>query len=306
MIAKRYLQAAWVAQRCILAVVLFCTQAGCAREIHGSPTEQHLGARAESKDFLVFDGTQFKNKPDLSRYGIRPINILYVSKIWPKWSGGVGPNELPDEAHVRRLARAAKQKGQVLVLDIEHWRLHGDDGFVASNVAKYITVLQWFKQEEPSLRVGYFGMLPIEDYDRSRSNIAFKYRAWQKENDRLAPLARFVDVIFPSIYTYNSNEQEWVKFARENIKEARRYGKPVYVFLWPQYSEQNKVLAHQYLSSSFWKLQLETVRQYADGVVIWGGWDSSKWGPADWDGQAGWWQATEKFMTSVYIGKEKK
>lgn len=35
------------------------------------------------------------------------------------------------------------------------------------------------------------------------------------------------------------------------------------------------------MSEDYWRLQLETVRQHADGIVIWGGWNGN--GPARWD-----------------------
>ena len=33
------------------------------------------------KPFLVFDGTLYSNKPDLSAYGIRPITLAYAGKF---------------------------------------------------------------------------------------------------------------------------------------------------------------------------------------------------------------------------------
>ena len=69
-------------------------------------------------------------------------------------------------------------------------------------------------------------------------------------------------------------------------------GKPVYAFIWPQYDEQNKVLGLQLIPGKFWALQLQTVAQYADGAVIWGGYK------VNWDEQAPWWQATQQFLQS--------
>lgn len=256
------------------------------------------GAPAQG-EFQVFDGTLYINKPDLARYGIQSTSIIYVSKLWPGGLSGVPDDQLPDRGRVRQAAYDAKKKRELAILDIEHWPLHGDDPVVAANIGKLSSVLNWFREESPDVRVGYFGILPIADFWSFRPGPESKrHRKWRARNDRLVPLARQVDVIFPSLYTYTDEKDMWVRYAVENIKEARRYGKPVYVFLWPQYSERNKTLGQEYLAPDFWKLQLETARQYADGVVIWGGWGRDN-NPAAWDEAAPWWQVTKQFMQGL-------
>ncbi len=258
-----------------------------------------LGKKSPATDsFVVYDGTLYKKKPDLSVYGIRPINILYVSRFWENWNDNPKKDSLPDEKTVRSLAREAKKQGDLVALDIEHWPLRGNDRVVAASLEKYSTVLRWFRDEAPNLQIGYFGIMPIADYANSRKGADSRdYKMWQSENDRLRPLAEMVDVIFPYIYTYHRDQDSWEKFAIENIKEARRYGKPIYVFLWPQYSEQNKQLSHQFIPPDYWKRQLNIAKQYADGIVIWGGW--SDVGPAQWDDRALWWMELRAFMKSL-------
>ena len=247
------------------------------------------------KPFLVLDGTMYRNKPDLSQFGIQPINILYESRIWEK---GTSRDELPSKPRVQQLVRELGTT-HWLVMDIEAWLLHGTDQQVADQVRKYVTVMEWVHEAMPGITAGIFGKTPIEDYDRSITlPSSGDYRGWQAENDRVSPLAQSVDVLFPSIYTYYPDQQGWVKFATENMREARRYGKKSYVFLWPQYSESNPLLAPKYLPPDFWKLQLETVLQNADGVVIWGGWDAKKSDFLEWDENAPWWKITKEFMKS--------
>ena len=248
-----------------------------------------------SKPFLVFDGTMYRNKPDLSQFGIEPINILYESRIWEK---GASRNELPSKARVQQLVQELGAT-RWLVMDIETWRLHGTDGYVADQVRKYVTVMEWVHEAMPGITAGVFGKTPIEDYDRStRLPGSWRYRGWQTENNRVTLLAQSVDVLFPSIYTEYPDQQGWVTFATENMKEAKRYSKKSYVFLWPQYSENNRLLAHQYLPADFWKRQLETVWQHADGIVIWGGWDGKRNDFLEWDDEAPWWKVTKEFMKS--------
>ncbi len=105
-------------------------------------------------------------------------------------------------------------------------------------------------------------------------------------------LAHYVDVVFPSLYTTFPNEGDWVKYATENLRQARLYGKKVYAFLWPEYNENSK-LKGQRISAEFWRIQLETCRRYADGIVIWGGWQK------EWDETAPWWIETKEFMRNL-------
>lgn len=246
--------------------------------------------------FRVFDGTMYRDKPDLSKFGLEPISIVYESRIFEK---GAPADNLPSKTKVQQIVQELGTS-HWFVMDIERWRLHGTDQYVADQVRKYVTVMEWVHEAMPGISAGIFGKTPIEDYDRSTLLPgSWRYRGWQAENDRVAPIAQSVDVLFPSIYTYYPDQQGWVKFATENMNEAKRYGKKSYVFLWPQYSENNHLLAHQYLPADFWKLQLTTMLKNADGVVIWGGWDSKKWAPSEWDESAPWWQATKDFLHEI-------
>ena len=58
-----------------------------------------------------------------------------------------------------------------------------------------------------------------------------------QENDQLRPLAGAVDILFPSLYTFYTDQGGWVRYAYAQIAEARRNanGKPVYVFYGQQY-----------------------------------------------------------------------
>lgn len=255
---------------------------------------------APDSRFKVFDGTLYEGKPNLAEYGMVPIDILYVSRFWPDAHLSQAMKRLPDEKRVRLVGRAAAAKGQPVVVDIEHWSLRGSDAQVKVNLAKYVTVLQWLRDEASRLSLGYFGRLPMTAYGWALDDTHSRnYRRWQRENGRRGALAPFVDAIYPPLYTYSSNREDWVRYARANLREAHRYGKPVYAFLWPQYAERNTVLGLQYLPAEFWRLQLETVRRYADGVVIWGGWDSHRNRPAAWDEAASWWSVTKAFLDKI-------
>jgi hypothetical protein len=169
-------------------------------------------------------------------------------------------------------------------------------------VTKYRTVLRWFHEAAPRLRLGYYGTIPVPDYWRAiQGTTSADFKAWQQDNDRLGLIAKDVDVLFPSLYTFYADRQGWVAYAIAQISEARRKakGKPVYAFIWPQYHESNQLLGGQFLDADYWELELLTVRQYADGLVIWGGWGTG--GPQPWDEDAPWWQVTKRFLSRIDI-----
>jgi hypothetical protein len=152
--------------------------------------------------------------------------------------------------------------------------------------------------ESPDLNLGYFAHLPMPAYGWAlKASDSRLYKNWRAENERCSDLAPLVDAIYPQVYTYFPDREAWVRYAVANLHEAHRYGKPVYAFLWPQYTEANKELGLQFIAADYWRLQLETVRKYADGIVIWGGWGGD--GPAAWDENAAWWQVTRGFMRDL-------
>lgn len=190
------------------------------------------------------------------------------------------------------------------MVDIEAWWIHGNDEDVKVSVDKYVSVLRWIHDEEPEVRVGIFGVIPIEDHIRSSKMFLHpQYLRWKKENERLINIAKESDVIYPSVYTFYEEQDRWKRTAISMINLAKSYGKPVYVFLWPYYSERskNKNIRLKQVPADYWQMQLETVWEYADGVVIWGGWDGENWRPAEWDEDVNWWKVTKEFIMKKKI-----
>lgn len=253
---------------------------------------------AAPRQFEVFDGTLYRSKPDLSHLGFKPLKIIYVAEFGERWYGGPSRMQLPEEDVVKRVAASAAVMERMVAVDIEHWPLTGTHSTVQESLAKYLQIATWFHEAAPSMQMGFFGIVPMAAYGWSLKGAeSVEYQSWQRINASLIPLAQEVDVVFPHIYTYYPDRAEWVRFATENIKEARRYGKSVHVFLWPRYTEMAGSLAGKDVPADYWKLQLETVRKLADGVVIWGGWGDK--GPESWDEAAPWWQVTKQFLSQI-------
>jgi Hyaluronidase len=275
----------------IFALAL-ATLAGCAQPSRAPVTPPP--STAPQAKFVVFDGTLYQGKPSSQQLGMKPITVLYQASMWPSKSGD--PQSVPNADVVRALALKASQSGGIAVVDIEQWQVTGDPATVAQSIDKYQQTLQIFQQAAPSLQVGYYSVAPIRDYwspiDGTQSS---NYLAWQQQNDTVAPVAQQANALFPSAYTFYTDQAGWQTYAIAQIAEARRIApdKPVYLFLWPQYDNGKGAQGGDYLSDDYWKMELETARKYADGVVIWGGWSQT------WDSNASWWLETQQFMTET-------
>lgn len=268
-----------------LSLLLFCLQ--------GHAIESPLsGLAPTTSKFVVYDATLFTNKPDLRKYGIRPAGIIYQSGFWQKSSP---LNEVPPPVSVSLVGQDFCNKYDLVILDVEQWPLKGSDKTVAESLNKYIGLIDSLKAKVKGCSVSYYGLPVGRDYWRAIGKAGSpEYKQWQAENDLLKPLAGHVDIAMPSLYTFYSNEQAWERYAIANIQEARRInpGKPVYPFLWPSYHDSNKLLGLTPIPADFWRFQLQTVKKYADGVILW----SLK---EPWDDKAPWWGVTKEFMETL-------
>ena len=252
-----------------------------------------------ARSFSVFDGLLFREKPDLRSQGVQGISIVYAGSFWKRDESN---DEAPSDEKIAKIASDLKDNSTPIVIDIEHWSLQGDQDLVAQNIKKYRSVANRLKAHLPDRRIGYYSLLPLRDYHRAlKGSNTLPYRAWQEENDQLVSLAKDVDILFPSLYTFYRDEDGWERYAKEQIREARRVanGKRVIAFLWPRYHSGNSPFGGGPIPATFWRRQLELVFKLADGVVLWGGWQQS------WDENASWWQETKSFMRDKGLAKSR-
>jgi hypothetical protein len=258
-----------------------------------------LIGKESGKPFRVFEIMGYRNPPDLAgSYCVESLKIWYGHEFWPdgvphKRDFDLG---LPERDLVERAARRSPEFGGITVLDIEHWPLE-DETMAQAAVDNYITVLDWFRKKAPSdQQVGYYSMVPIRDYWRTQKGQDHrKYKRWQAENDRLVPMAGAVDILFPSIYTFYEDQEGWLTYAKAQIDESRRLApdKPVYAFLWPEYHPSNDERRGEPIESGYWRVQLEFLREHADGVIIWTIDDTKA---VDFQDIPPWWDETVRFI----------
>ena len=119
----------------------------------------------------------------------------------------------------------------------------------------------------------------------------------KEQQAQASKLAAVVDAFFPDMYTAKENRKQWKKELTRLVHEAHRIapGKPVYPYIWPEYSGKMPAERRKFVSDNFWKFELETARECgADGVVIWSG------KRPEWNEQAGWWRATQAFVKELH------
>lgn len=251
----------------------------------------HAAEPAKAADeFLLFNELRFAKQPDISPWGFQPLKVIYSSALWK----GNKTSDQPDLTHLDQFLPNKLAPEEYYCIDIEHWPLDSratDAATVNASLGKYIAVLNKFRQYHPNAKLGYYSMLPIRDYWTPVSGK--KLGAWQLANSKLSTLANSVDVIYPSLYAFYKDPEQWTKYAIGNIREARKYGKPVIAYLWPQYHNSSRFRSLDLIDKDFWRLQLETVYEHADGVVLWSPTGKMQ---LDWDENAGWWQATKEFI----------
>jgi len=242
------------------------------------------GAMA-AEPFIVFDGLLYTGKPDLSAAGLQPINLVYSKS--EMFEGGKF-NETAWSAAVTRSAADMKP----LVLDIEEWKVSGlPKGEVITNIAKYQRALEIARVAAPKSQIGYYGLVPERNYWTPVKKDQQALKEWEATNQSLRVIADKVDFIFPSIYTFYNDPVGWEVYAKAMLQEARKFKKPVYAFISPEF--QDSKLAGHNVPAKFWAKQLDLCRQYADGVVIWGGFQKP------WDEKAPWWVTTKEFMQKL-------
>jgi len=247
--------------------------------------------------FVVYDGLLYRNKPDLSALGIERVAIIDRG-IWPP----ADPSMTPDPNRVAKVAGTFPDDDTPVVLDFERFPLTGSDATVHDSVTRLRAILAAFRKQQPGRHYGFYAALPISDYWRAvrLDPTDAKFKSWQLDNDRLKSLEADVDVLFPSLYTFYDDPEGWRNYAIAQICEARRISKrPVIVFLWPEFHDSNQRVRNRFLAPDFWQMELDIARRYADGIVLWGGYDLQNDHPRDWDETAPWWQVTKMFMSRV-------
>ncbi len=253
--------------------------------------------RPNGQQFQVYNGLLHENLPDLGPSGIVAAHIIDRG-IWPAGTSHLDP---PEPELVHAWIAALPDDGAPIVMDFEFYDFKSGDNATAEALRSLTIIADTFQRFSDDRQIGFYGYLPTRDYWRAiRDPDSPEYREWARENTYAQPLEPHVDCLFPSIYTFYEDRDGWERYARAQIREARRISdKSVFAFLWPDYHNQGRRGPPRTLPADYWRHQLEVMRETADGIVLWGGWDFEQNAKQQWDDSAPWWRETRAFLASL-------
>jgi Chitobiase/beta-hexosaminidase C-terminal domain len=303
-----------------------------ASETHASPTTYSTNIVTNIQNSLVIPAYNPVETSPVLAVPIIPAfwyqgmpNSAYLNSLGMKIIPGcistnLAGTGLPDQTSVISNVNSltALDPQPIVCIDIESLPVdirYASITQVNSSIVYLKQVINWVRSANLNAKVGIYGVLPLRDYwDPNLYYTALRYpndpwwsghlaafqqnyQAWLAANAYLAPLAQDVDYLFPSLYTFytyydNPASDGWPTFAFTNIAEARKYKKPVYPFLWPQFDNGS----YQYLPSRYWQDELQYIRRYGDGIVVWGwgGFLNETWNP-----NAPWWLSVLNLANSL-------
>jgi hypothetical protein len=253
-----------------------------------------MSTPAAAADFVTRDATRYAENPNLAPYGLKDIVVAYESSLWPSGAS----RTTPDLNHIRTkyIPKIKPLNPDVVIIDIETYKFTSSMTATewTANINKLKSVISVFRQEMPTVKLGYYLIMPERNWLApcgDPAKVASRTASWHQRNLKFQPLADVVDIIVPSLYTFYLDAKSvacWPTYAKANINEARTFGKPVWVFLWPKLHTNNTI----WLPRSLWRTELETVYAHADGLAIW----SMARSTDTWSWSAPWWLETADFL----------
>lgn len=286
----------------------------------------------ENKNLMVWELGNFEvyaliNTIDHPNFQEEKIQDIQLLTEWYFW----GEDDNKWEVNVERIKETTKRLDveKPIVVNIEKWVTTGAEEVVSESVRKLELVVDTIHSVNQDFKVGIYSMLPTLDFwtPAVSDNNSQKFKDWENANIRLKELSEHVDIIFPSLYTYYSdqnlngslnlfNRETWIEFATETIAQARMYDKPVIPFIMPIYhggggstdplSNNYRWWMYQNIGAEFWNIILKTVHKHADSVVIF---DYNLLAPngieipRKWDEELEWWDKTKDFIKEINAPK---
>lgn len=199
-----------------------------------------------------------------------------------------------DESIVRKGCQQIRDADRTgpLILDIECYDFAADFEFAETQLRNAIS---WVRQEFPDRRLCFYSNeMPKRDYWTPVNYEAQKpphpeaeqrkqeLLEWKRWNDlfrsnrgasgkRQGPigLIDLCDMTTLGLYTFYPSQQKHRWYMEHNLREARRYDKPIIVWLWTQYHDSNETLNGTYIGDDFLQMQLKLLAEWkVEGVVM--------------------------------------
>ena len=221
------------------------------------------------KEFVVYDRLAYPGKPDLSSDGLSPIKLIYESHLLT--DGLIDMDKIN-----ARIVEANDEGIKAISTDIESWYwggIHSNES-LKDSLSK---VFDAFRSGIEGANVGNYGV-PIGTLNIARNveSMAGKSEEeilsiWKERNNRLAA-GEASDVLYPSLYIYNPDIEQWIEDLKITVEYIRSYypDKKIVGYIWPQYYDW-KTNPHymQFIPEDKFLQMLEAAFEYIDGVVLW-------------------------------------
>lgn len=241
--------------------------------------------------FDVYVYASNKTKPDFEKLGVKNSLLLYEQKFYKIKINNLDPIKPSDFNSVLREIKSFN--GDIVQIDIETWLGSGPNAG-SEYIDRYAALVTDLKLQFLNKQFGFYDVVPAWAHWNITTNPLWK-ADWLLENRRRQKIADAEDILYPCMYTYHDNYEDWEARSDLILKEARRMakGKPVVPFLWPRFHQSsiNKENAVKFIPREYWKKQLEYVLKNADGVVVWNDDQYDKW-----DNSSPWWMEVQQII----------
>lgn len=221
------------------------------------------------KKFLLYDRLAYPGKPDLSVDGLLPIKLIYEI-------GLLTEGKIDMEKINKRIKEANEAGIKAVSTDIESW-YWGRKYSNASLKDSLNKVFDAFRAGIEGANVGNYGV-PIGTLNIARNveSMAGKTNEeiisiWKERNIRLEA-GEVSDVLYPSLYIYSPDVDQWIEDLKTTVEYIRTYypDKKIVGYIWPQYYDwKTNPNYMQFITEEKFLQMLEAAYEHIDGVVLW-------------------------------------
>lgn len=221
------------------------------------------------KEFLLYDRLAYPGKPDLSADGLLPIKLIY--EIGLLTEGKIDMDKIS-----ARIKEANEAGIKAVSTDIESW-YWGRKYSNASLKDSLNKVFDAFRAGIEDVSVGNYGV-PIGTLNIARNveSMAGKTNEeiisiWKERNIRLEA-GEVSDVLYPSLYIYSPDIEQWIEDLKTTVEYIRTYypDKKIVGYIWPQYYDwKTNPNYMQFITEEKFLQMLEAAYDHIDGVVLW-------------------------------------
>lgn len=147
----------------------------------------------------------------------------------------------------------------------------------------FLDILRFCKLYRPNVKFGFYAIPFTTYWDRTEEFYA--------KNDAIYELINECDYLFPSMYTFYEETEEWVaneneNYLIENAQQFIKYNKPVLAFVMHRFHPSNATYKYKEIQIDIWNRDIKRLLSNGADKVVWWGADDYffRQGDIDYDG----------------------